>query len=152
MESKKKILNFSDYLIFGGFDNTSKTTDQVALINSTSNELCLGQSLPVALKEAQIFEFNNTLLLCTSFTKLQEKELQCFIWIPPFDGNTDACSGNHTFTNWNEVEHAIILLCLAKSMQERMNFENPFVSVEVIQFGSSRLNWLCSFAKFFFRY
>jgi hypothetical protein len=41
---------------------------------------CNHSSLPVALKESHVYEFNDTLLVCTTFTMDNSAALQCFIW------------------------------------------------------------------------
>ena len=52
----------------------------VNLVNLTSKESFLRSELPVPLKEAQVFEFDDTLLLCTSYTETKKAQLQCFKW------------------------------------------------------------------------
>ena len=34
------------------------------------------------MKESHVFEYNDTLLLCSSFTSVDMSNLQCFIWNP----------------------------------------------------------------------
>ena len=69
-----------DILTFGGFDSTMKSIATVNLVNLTSKESFLRSELPVPLKEAQVFEFDDTLLLCTSYTETKKAQLQCFKW------------------------------------------------------------------------
>ena len=58
-----------------------QTTRTVDLVSLSSKESCSGPELPVRLKEAQIFEFDDTILLCTSFTQPKKKKLQCFKFV-----------------------------------------------------------------------
>jgi len=78
-------LNPRRYLTFGGFLNdTVKTTDSVYLVevdpfnNITTS--CLSSTLPAVLKESHVFEWNNTLLVCSSFSSISEANLNCFSW------------------------------------------------------------------------
>ena len=57
-----------------------KSIATVNLVNLTSKESFLRSELPVPLKEAQVFEFDDTLLLCTSYTETKKAQLQCFKW------------------------------------------------------------------------
>ena len=63
-----------------------KSIATVNLVNLTSKESFLRSELPVPLKEAQVFEFDDTLLLCTSFTKTNKNQLQCFKWSENLNG------------------------------------------------------------------
>ena len=71
-----------DYMTFGGFGDDGKSTDSVYLVDVDAQTTCLHSTLPVALKESHVFEYNDTLLLCTAFTAEDSKNLQCFIWEP----------------------------------------------------------------------
>jgi len=72
------------YLTFGGFDKDGKSTDFVYLVDlnvfGKTSTACNHSSLPVALKESHVYEFNDTLLVCTTFTEDDMAALQCFIW------------------------------------------------------------------------
>ena len=71
------------YMTFGGFGEDDKSTDSVYVVDVDTQKTCLHSTLPVALKESHVFEYNDTsLLLCTSFTAEDSKNLQCFIWEP----------------------------------------------------------------------
>ena len=72
----------SDYMTFGGFDVDGKSTDSVHLVDAYAQTTCLHSTLPVAMKESHVFEYNDTLLLCSTFTKEDKNNLQCFIWDP----------------------------------------------------------------------
>ena len=69
-------------MTFGGFGEDGKSTDSVYLVDVDSQTTCLHSTLPVALKESHVFEYKDTLLLCTSFTADDKMNLQCFIWDP----------------------------------------------------------------------
>merc|ERR1712051_697285 len=70
----------SDYVTFGGFNVDGKSTDSVYLVDGDTQTTCLHSTLPVKLKESLVFEYNDTLLLCSTFTKEDKNNLQCFIW------------------------------------------------------------------------
>ena len=63
-------------------NDKKQTTRTVDLVSLSSLESCSGPELPVPLKEAQIFEFDDTILLCTSFTEKNKNTLQCFNYMP----------------------------------------------------------------------
>ena len=67
---------------FGGFDDDGKSTDSVYLVDGDTQNTCLHSTLPVKFKESHVFEYNDTLLLCSTFTKEDKNNLQCFIWDP----------------------------------------------------------------------
>ena len=69
-------------MTFGGFDDDGKSTDSVYLVDGDTQTTCLHSTLPVKLKESHVFEYNDTLLLCSTFTKEDKNNLQCFIWDP----------------------------------------------------------------------
>ena len=73
-------------MTFGGLGDDGKSTDSVYLVDVESivdaQRTCLHSTLPVAIKESHVFEYNDTLLLCTIFTAEDSKNLQCFIWEP----------------------------------------------------------------------
>ena len=50
------------------------------LINVETTESCLHSKLPVVMKETFVFDFKDTLLVCSSETKSDQENLQCFIW------------------------------------------------------------------------
>ena len=50
------------------------------LINLETKESCLHSKLPVVMKETFVFDFKDTLLVCSSETKSDIENLQCFIW------------------------------------------------------------------------
>merc|ERR1711962_785395 len=98
-----------DFLTFGGLNVNRQTTKVVSLVNITSEQSCPRIELPVDLKEAQIFEYGNTLLLCTSFTRPIRNKLQCFTWSHASGGewlSFDTPSGNRVllllevFSKW----------------------------------------------------
>jgi len=76
------------YLTFGGFDNQSTVTEHVFLVefNSLDNttKSCLHSSLPAQLKESHVYEYQDTLLVCSAFTNkdgVQDKNnLECYKW------------------------------------------------------------------------
>ena len=72
----------SDYMTFGGFDVDGKSTDSVHLVDAYAQTTCLHSTLPVAMKESHVFEYNDTLLVCSAFTEMDKNNLQCFIWDP----------------------------------------------------------------------
>ena len=45
-----------------------------------TKESCLHSKLPVVMKETFVFDFKDTLLVCSSETKSDQKNLQCFMW------------------------------------------------------------------------
>ena len=50
------------------------------LINVETTESCLHSKLPVVMKETFVFDFKNTLLVCSSETDNSSKFLQCYKW------------------------------------------------------------------------
>ena len=50
------------------------------LINLKTNESCLHSTLPFPMKETFVFDFKDTLLVCSSETEKDKKNLQCFKW------------------------------------------------------------------------
>ena len=63
-----------------------KSIATVNLVNLTSKESFLRSELPVPLKEAHVFEFDDSLLLCTSYTETKKNQLQCFKSSENLDG------------------------------------------------------------------
>ena len=72
----------SVYMTFGGFGVDGKSTDSVYLVDVDTQTTCHHSTLPVPLKESHVFEYNDTLLLCSAFTEIDKNNLQCFIWDP----------------------------------------------------------------------
>ena len=68
-------LVFIDYLMFGGFDANGDSTDAVYLVDLDTHTTCLHSTLPVEMKETHAFEYNDSLLVCTSFTKSDKENL-----------------------------------------------------------------------------
>ena len=64
----------------GGLNSTNKLQTTVQLVEVETAESCYHSDLPIALKEAHIFEFKNSLLLCSTFTETTKNQLQCFTW------------------------------------------------------------------------
>ena len=50
------------------------------LINVETKKSCLHSKLPVAMKETFVFDFKDTLLVCSSQTESDQENLQCFKW------------------------------------------------------------------------
>ena len=50
------------------------------LINLKTKESCLHSTLPFPMKETFVFDFKDTLLVCSSETGKDKKNLQCFKW------------------------------------------------------------------------
>jgi hypothetical protein len=69
-------------MTFGGLNDNGKSTDSVYLVDVDNQTTCLHSTLPVQLKESHVFEYNDTLLLCSAFTEENKQNLQCFIWDP----------------------------------------------------------------------
>ena len=63
-------------MTFGGFNANGNLTDFVYLVDEKTKQSCLHSNLPVAMKDPHIFEFNNTLLVCSS----DSTKFQCVIW------------------------------------------------------------------------
>jgi len=68
------------YLTFGGFDSSGSSTDKVYLVDLDTQTTCVHSTLPLEMKETHAFEYNDTILVCSSFTKDDKENLQCFIW------------------------------------------------------------------------
>merc|ERR1711962_253191 len=73
------------YLSFGGLDDENTVTEEVYLI--TVDELnnittaCNHSTLPSTLKESHAFEWDDTLLVCSSFRSgADKKRLDCYTW------------------------------------------------------------------------
>jgi len=73
------------YLSFGGLDDENTVTEEVYLI--TVDELnnvttaCNHSTLPSTLKESHAFEWDDTLLVCSSFRSgTDKKRLDCYTW------------------------------------------------------------------------
>ena len=69
-------------MTFGGLNANGKSTDSVYLVDVDTQTTCLHSTLPVQLKESHVFEYNDTLLVCSAFTDEDKQNLQCFIWDP----------------------------------------------------------------------
>ena len=50
------------------------------LINVKTNKSCLHSTLPVPMKETFVFDFKDTILVCSSSAINDTKNLQCFKW------------------------------------------------------------------------
>ena len=55
-------------MTFGGFDSSGASTDYVYLVDIDLNTTCVHSNLPLVMKETHAFEYNDTLLVCSSFT------------------------------------------------------------------------------------
>ena len=55
-------------------------TDYVYLVDVDKNTTCLHSQLPVKMKESHVFECEDTLIVCSSFTEESTSSLQCFMW------------------------------------------------------------------------
>ena len=75
------IVFFLGYLAFGGLHGASATYEDVYLVDATTGESCLHSKLPFDLKEAHIFEYMDTLLICSNFVPdISKTMLTCFLW------------------------------------------------------------------------
>ena len=70
------------FLSFGGItsNNTlSKSVHWISIDGETSQS-CLHSELPFRTKEVHVVEFQDTLLACSAYTKVDSKNLQCWKW------------------------------------------------------------------------
>ena len=49
-------------------------------VDITTQQSCLHSKLPEMLKEAHVYEFDNTILACSTFTGRSNGPLKCFKW------------------------------------------------------------------------
>ena len=77
---KNIIIISVEFLAFGGLNSTNNLQSSVQLVDITTGDSCFHSELPVALKEAHVFEFKDSIILCSTFTKTTRNELQCFQW------------------------------------------------------------------------
>ena len=66
-------------------DNTATVTDKVYLVTvdpyNSNTTACVHSTLPSTLKESHVYEFQDTLLMCSSFRSSSDrKRLKCYIW------------------------------------------------------------------------
>ena len=88
------------FATFGGMDKDGKRTNKVTLVNMETKKTCTHSILPTAMKETFIFDYKDTLLVCSANTEADEENLQCFKWedenwaplIPNNDGNNGVYS------------------------------------------------------------
>lgn len=76
------IHNFLGYLTFGGYDETEDETNEVYLYDFETNTSCLHSIMPLEFKEGHVYEYMDTLLVCTSSSKNDSMNLQCLKWNP----------------------------------------------------------------------
>ena len=69
------------FATFGGLDKDGKRTNKVTLVNMETKKSCTHyKNLPVAMKETFVFDYKDTLLVCSANTEDDEENLQCFKW------------------------------------------------------------------------
>ena len=81
----KNCIYLSGYLTFGGFDLDDVVTDDVFLVHvdrwNNVTTACNHSILPSTLKESHVYEYQDTLLVCSSFRSTSdETRLDCYIW------------------------------------------------------------------------
>ena len=96
------------FATFGGFEADGETfTDKVTLVNMETQKTCIHSTLPVAMKETYIYDYKETLLVCSARTEGDSAgNLKCFEWDasatewkafsipPPENGLNGATSGS----------------------------------------------------------
>ena len=66
------------YLTLGG--KNMADVDMVFLVDATTGKICPHSKLPVELFQGFVFEYEDTLLLCSKSTNEDKQNLQCYIW------------------------------------------------------------------------
>ena len=70
------------FATFGGCESDCETfTNKVTLVNMETQTTCIHSTLPVAMKETYIYDYKETLLVCSARTKGDSRgNLKCFEW------------------------------------------------------------------------
>ena len=73
------------FATFGGFkcdgDECNTRTNKVTLVNMETKKTCVHSELPVLLKEAFVYDYADTLLVCSASTNDDDNgNLKCYEW------------------------------------------------------------------------
>ena len=55
-------------------------TNKVTLVNMETKKTCLHSELPLAIREAFVYDYKDTILVCSATSGQNRKNLQCFEW------------------------------------------------------------------------
>ena len=53
---------------------------KVTLVNMKTKKTCLHSELPLAIREAFVYDYKDTILVCSATSGQERKYLQCFEW------------------------------------------------------------------------
>ena len=55
-------------------------TKKVTLVNMETKKTCLHSELPLAIREAFVYDYKDTILVCSATSGQNKVDLQCFEW------------------------------------------------------------------------
>ena len=55
-------------------------TNKVTLVNMETKKTCLHSELPLAIREAFVYDYKDTILVCSATSGRNKVNLQCFEW------------------------------------------------------------------------
>ena len=61
-------------------EDTTRMTNKVTLVDMETMKTCLHSELPLAIREPFIYDYKDTLLVCSATSGQNRKNLQCFEW------------------------------------------------------------------------
>ena len=75
----------TSFAVFGGedgqaSDDATMMTNKVTLVNMETKKTCLHSELPLAIREPFVYDYKDTLLVCSATSGQNRKNLQCFEW------------------------------------------------------------------------
>ena len=70
-----------DFATFGGLDENGDLSNKVTLVDLDTGTSCLHSEFPQEMKEVFLFDYQKTIIACSSFTTTNRLNLKCFQWI-----------------------------------------------------------------------
>ena len=61
-------------------EDTTRMTNKVTLVDMETMKTCLHSELPIAIREAFVYDYKDTILVCSATSGQNRKILQCFKW------------------------------------------------------------------------
>ena len=55
-------------------------TNRVTLVNMETGKTCFHSELPLAMRRAFVYDYKETILVCSATTRQNNENLQCFEW------------------------------------------------------------------------
>ena len=76
----------TSFVVFGGQngqvagDDNTRMTGRVTLVDMETGRTCFHSELPLAMRRAFVYDYKETILVCSATTGQNRVNLQCFVW------------------------------------------------------------------------